>query len=153
MRNPLFCLLAVLITFTATCATAGGVAWGPQVGLSSGPSQVVFGLHLVVPVARSFDFAPSIDAGVGNDLATFAFNGDVHFNVAPDNSLRPYVGLGITGYSVNPLVSGDEGTLETGASLLGGIWFNHQSSVSYFLEARAGLGNVPDFKALIGLNF
>jgi hypothetical protein len=145
-------MLLLLITLTASRAQADSLVWGPQVGLSISPTQFVFGLHAIAPITQSVDFAPSVDFGVGDEAFTIAANGDIHFNIVPESSLRPYVGGGITIYNINPSASGADGATEVGGSILGGIWLNHANSTSYYLEGRIGLGNVPDFKALIGLN-
>jgi hypothetical protein len=145
-------MFVLLLTLTATRAYADPVVWGPQAGISISPTQFVFGLHAVTPIGRRVDFVPSVDFGVGDEAFTIAGNGDIHINVAPDNSLRPYVGGGITIYNINPNADGVDGTTEVGGMLLGGIWLNRGGGTSYYLEARLGLGDVPDFKALIGLN-
>jgi hypothetical protein len=145
-------LLAVTVLAFASPARAGELLWGPQAGLSINPTQVVFGFHVVAPLAQSVDFVPSIDLGVGDGAFTIAANGDVHVNIAPESSLRPYVGGGVTIYNVNPNADGADGSTEVGGMLLGGIWLNRDGATSYYLEGRIGLGDVPDFKAVIGLN-
>lgn|SRR5690348_145433 len=148
--------ITLLLVLLAACvvrpASAGEILWGPQAGLSINPTQVVFGFHLVTPLAKSVDLVPSVDLGVGDGAFTIAANGDVHVNVSPESALRPYVGAGVTLYNVNPNESGVDGSTEVGGMLLGGIWLNHDGATSYFLEGRIGLGDVPDFKAVIGLN-
>jgi hypothetical protein len=145
-------LFVLFVMLTATRVQADPVVWGPQAGLSIDPTQVVFGFHAVAPLARSVDFVPSADLGLGDGAFTIAGNADVHVNVAPDNSLRPYLGGGVTIYNFNPNEDGADGGTEVGAMLLGGIWLNREGATSYYLEAKVGLGDVPDFKFLVGLN-
>jgi hypothetical protein len=145
-------LFVLALMITATRANADPVVWGPQAGLSITPTQVVFGFHAIAPLGNRLDFAPSIDLGVGDGAFTIAANGDLHVNVSPESSLRPYVGGGITIYNFNPNADGVGGDTEVGGSVLGGIWLNRSGSTSYYLEGKIGLGNVPDFKAIIGLN-
>lgn len=144
-------MLVLVLSLTATRAHAD-VVWGPQAGLSIEPTQVVFGFHVVAPLSRSVDFVPSIDLGVGDKAFTIAGNGDIHVNFSPESSMAPYVGGGITIYNWNPNDSAFDGQTEVGGSLLGGVWLNRTGSTSYYLEAKLGLGDVPDFKAMIGLN-
>ncbi|MEP7028308.1 MAG: hypothetical protein ABI960_06915 [Candidatus Eisenbacteria bacterium] len=134
-------------------AHAGNWVFGPQVGLSVNPDQFVAGLHAVAPLSRSVDFVPSADLGFGDDAFTFALNGDVRVNVAPLSKVKPYVGAGITWYNVNPSTDGVATFSETGASLLGGMWLNRGGGLALYLEGRIGLGDVPDFKALVGFNW
>lgn len=152
MKTRFGWMFVLLLTLAAARADADPVVWGPQVGVSISRTQFVFGLHAVTPLGSRVDFVPSVDLGVGDEAFTIAGNGDIHINVAPDNSLRPYVGGGLTIYNVNPNADGADTSTEVGGMLLGGIWLNRGGGTSYYLEAKLGLGDVPDFKALIGLN-
>ena len=144
-------LIAALFTLAATTAHADGFLWGPQGGFSLEPSQVVFGFHASAPLTDRFDIVPSFDIGLGDNAFTFALNGDVRMNLAPESSLKPFVGAGVSYFSVDP----DEGETasDMGASVLGGIWLNKGGQTAYSIEAKVGLENAPDFKAMLGINF
>jgi len=145
-------LLAALCMLAATNTHADGFLWGPQGGFSVEPSQVAFGFHVVAPVTDRFDILPSFDIGIGDDVFTFALNGDVRMNLAPASSLKPYVAAGVTFYNVDP--DGDaESVNDIGVGLGGGIWLNKGGQTSYYIDAKVGVENVPDFKAMLGINF
>lgn len=145
--------LAIVLFLAGSPAHAEPLRFGAQAGLSVNPDQFVFGLHAVAPLSRTVDFVPGFELGVGNSAFTIALNGDVHVNLTTDSSLRPYVGGGLTYYHVDPSASGASSSSNVGGSLLGGIWLGRKRATPFFLEAKIGLGgDVPDFKAMIGLN-
>ena len=145
-------LIAALLTLAVTTAHAEGFLWGPQGGFSLEPSQVVFGFHAVAPVTDRFDIVPSFDIGIGDDVFTFALNGDVRMNLAPESNLKPYVGAGASFYSVD--YDGDvETATDVGFGIGGGIWLNKGGQTSYYIDAKVGIENAPDFKAMLGINF
>lgn len=144
-------LIAALVTLAATTAHADSILWGPQAGFSLEPSQIVFGFHVVAPVTDRFDIVPSFDLGLGDDLFTIALNGDVRMNLAPESSLKPYVAAGVSYFNVDP----DEGEAQGdfGFGVGGGIWLNKGGQTSYYIDGKVGIDNVPDFKAMLGINF
>ena len=144
-------LIAALLTFASTSAHAENLLWGPQAGFSVSPDQIVFGFHALAPVGDRFDLVPSADIGLGDSFFTFSLNGDVRMNLAPESALRPYVGGGVALFYADP-DNGDSGT-EFGGNALGGIWLNKGGQTAYYIEAKLGLGDVPDFKATLGINF
>ena len=144
-------LIAALFMLTSHTAHAENLLWGPQAGFSLGPDQIVFGFHAIAPVGDRFDLVPSADLGLGDSFFTVALNGDLHMNLAPESKLKPYVGGGVSLYYADP-DNGDSHT-EFGGSLLGGIWLNKGGQTAYSVEAKIGLGDVPDFKAMLGINF
>ena len=144
-------LIATVATFAATNAHAEPLMWGPQAGFSVGPDQIVFGFHAIAPLADRFEIVPSGDIGLGDNFFTVAINGDVRMNLAPESSLKPYVGGGVSMYYADP-DEGESGT-EFGGNALGGIWLNKGGQTAYYIEAKLGLGDVPDFKAMLGINF
>jgi hypothetical protein len=143
--------LAIALFLAASPAHADPMRFGAQAGLSVNPDQFVFGLHGTMPISSMIDFAPGFELGAGSSAFTIALNGDLHVNLSTDSSLRPYVGGGLTYYNFNPSGGGGSSS-NVGGSLLGGIWLGRKTGTPFFLEAKVGLGDVPDFKAMIGLN-
>ena len=128
-------------------------AWGPRFGFSSGPDQFVFGAQLDFgEVAPALTLTPNVDIGLGDNFTTVALNGDLHYHFRVKGSLwRPYVGggLGITFASSD----GAGSDTDFGAAILGGAIVPTQSGSRFFVEGKLGLGNIADFKLLIGWNF
>ena len=144
-------IAAALFTLASHTAHAEDLMWGPQAGFSLNPDQIVFGFHAIAPVGARFDIVPSADIGLGDSFFTLALNGDVRMNLAPESSLRPYVGGGVSLDYADP-DEGDSGS-EFGGNILGGIWLNKGGQTAYYIEGKLGLGDVPDFKAMLGINF
>ena len=131
-------------------------AWGPRVGFSSDPDQLLFGGQLDLGnLAPDLTLTPNAEIGFGDDATTFALSGDLHYHFRLQGSpWRPYVGGGITfiHISVDTPV-GDVSDTEVGASILGGAIVPTQSGSRFFVEGKFGLGDVQDFKLLVGWNF
>ncbi len=83
---------------------------------------------------------PSGEVGFGDDLTSFALNGDLKYHFAPDNSLDPYAGAGLT-------LNWFDSESGFGVNLLGGIHLANR----IFLEAKFGVTDeVPDAKIMAG---
>jgi hypothetical protein len=130
-------------------------SFGPQLGFSSDPSQVVFGGHMdFADIAPSLDFVPSIDVGVGDNVTVFSFNGDFHYRFDINSHWQPYAGGGVALHAF----SWDTGfghTSDTvgGGNLIVGADVPTQRGSRFYVEGRFGLGDGPSFKALAGWNF
>jgi hypothetical protein len=141
------CLASALLL--APPASAGGSV-GVRTGLALDPDDFVIGLHFKTgPLAKSLHFVPSVEAGFG-DVTMIAGNGDLHYIFGTSSKLHPYAGGGLT---LNWFDS-DRGDsdLEFGGSLLGGMSLGQTSLGAMFLEAKIGLGDVPDWKFVVGWN-
>lgn len=149
--------LASLAAAAALTVAGGALAATSQVGLrggfSSGPDQVVFGVHFQPPpVAKQLYIVPSAEAGLGDNAFTLAFNGDLEYQFTAQGSVRPYAGGGLSLYYVNVDNGGSDTNL--GVSALGGLLFDRSKGWPIFLEAKLGLTDeVPDFKLVAGLMF
>jgi hypothetical protein len=137
-------------------------AFGVRGGLSLDPDQLHGGLHARFSGGRRLAVQPSLELGAGNGVRLLALNADVHFR-AGSGRWRPYAGggPGLSLYDVTDGV-GEEGGLK--ASLAGSIVVGlaradgggrrgQPSGREYMLEARAGLGDVPDLKVTLGVTF
>ena len=154
-------LLFASLPALALAQSSGGAApvataWGPRFGFSSGPDQFLFGGQLDLGnIAPDLTLTPNVDIGIGDHATTFAMNGDLHYHFRVEHSpWRPYVGggLAITHISIDtPL--GDVSDTDLGASIIGGAIVPTQSGSRFFAEGKLGLGDVHDFKLLVGWNF
>lgn len=138
LRNVIVGLF--LVSISAAPAFAAGA--GLQAGMSLDPDDFVIGLHFKSkPMAENLIFVPSVEAGFG-DVTMIAGNADLHYVFKSSSDLHPYAGGGFT---INwfDFDGGDD--TEFGGSFLGGIQLNPKFS----LEAKVGLGDVPDWKFLL----
>lgn len=147
--------VAILTLMGASLASAQSEEIGPRIGLSINPDQFVIGgqLHFPLNDPRGLGIDPSLELGVGDDITTIQFNGDVmyHFeNAGP--RWNPYVGagLGIAFFDAN---NGGGSDTETGVNLIGGLRFRQRSGSHLFTELRLGVADVPDAKIIVGWNF
>jgi hypothetical protein len=140
-RMGVISVLAIALIAFAAPAFAGV---GLHVGLSLSPDDFLVGLNFhSKPVAPNMVLVPSVEAGFG-DNTMFAGNLDLHYYFKTSSDLAPYAGGGIT---LNWFDNGAaESETDFGGSLLGGI----SLSAKYFLEAKLGLGDTPDWKIFVG---
>ncbi|MEO5617433.1 MAG: hypothetical protein ABIS67_06650 [Candidatus Eisenbacteria bacterium] len=131
-------------------------AWGPRFGFSSGPDQFLFGGQLDLgDLAPDLTLTPNVDIGIGDNATTIGLNGDIHYHFRVQNSpWRPYVGAGIAFTHINvETPGGDYSDTDVGLAIIGGAIVPTQSGSRFFIEGKLGLGDVHDFKLLIGWNF
>lgn len=136
-RTGLF-VLAILAT--ATTSALAGI--GLQAGMSVDPDDFLIGLRFRShPLGESFYLVPNVDAGFG-DITMIAGNLDAHYHFKTSSKLQPYLGGGasLVWYDFD----GGSNT-EFGGSVLGGIMLSPKLG----LEAKLGLGDVPDWKFLL----
>jgi len=129
-----------LVSLGASPALAGVGFHG---GLSLSPDDFIAGIHWKAsPVAERLVFVPSVEAGFG-DATMIAGNADLHYIFKTKSKLAPYAGGGLT---INWFDSDGNDETDVGGSFLGGI----QLSPKIYFETKVGLGDVPDWKFLIG---
>ena len=152
-RNTSRAVLALALAWTVQAATPAHAAYGfgPRVGFGVEPDQFVVGAQTLL--GRSlyiFRFAPSFDLGWGDDVTTYAFNGDFEFQLGvPSTRARFYVGGGV-GVTTWDFESSGSDT-EVGLDLLGGARLAGRGSMEYTVEARFGVGDIPDFRLMVGV--
>lgn len=153
MFKRILTLLTLLasITLIANSADAKGVGFRAGFGLD--PDQFVAGIQAdagrALEVGRIY---PSADIGIGSDFTILTGNLDFVVSVSPPNARTSfYVGGGPTlAYIDHKATDGD---VEIGVSLVGGMKFPMGTKNFYTLEARLGVGDIPDFRLLFGLAF
>jgi hypothetical protein len=131
--------------------------WGPRVGLSLGPDQVVFGAHMDFGYfAEHFRLQPNLEIGVGDGRTFTAMNVETAYRFNDRwGDWSPYAGGGLG----LDMVGGDEGhrfegsNTDLGASALGGIEKGLNNGDRFFVETKIGLADAPDIKFMVGWTF
>src|SRR5262245_7666075 len=90
-------LTGLIVSCLGSAAHADVTGWGPRVGISSNPDQLVVGGQIVIsPIAQNISFEPDVELGFGDDVTLVAINGDFHYNFQLSGSdWTPYAGFGI----------------------------------------------------------
>lgn len=142
-----------LVIFTVPNAGAKN-SFGVRGGFASTPDQFVIGgqaeLGRALQTAR---FAPSVDVGLGSDLTAWTLNADFRwylFNL-PESGIKFYGSAGPTLVLASAGKGGSNSSL--GLSLVAGMRIPMKSGRRYNLEARFGIGDIPDFKLMLGILF
>jgi len=129
--------------------------WGARGGLTVDPDQGHIGLHLNAGnFAPKVRFQPSVEVGFGSDRIVTEINVDAFYRIDAQG-WSPYLGGGL-GVAIISRDRGnndgdDDVNVEAGVNLVGGFEFGDTDK--YLLEARVGIGDIPDFKLTIGINF
>jgi hypothetical protein len=154
----ILCALGALLPLTAYAGTATFSSWGPRVGFSSNPDQIVFGGQMTISeIAPNLSFDPNLELGFGDNATVVAFNLDMHYNFEVSGAnWRPYAGAGI-GINFVQVDTGpfgaDASDTFVGGNLIVGASVPTQSGSKFFGELKLGLGDVPDLKLMVGWNF
>jgi len=149
--------LALLAVLPVVASAGLFTSWGPEIGFSSGPDQIVVGGHVQsADVAPQLDFVPGIDLGFGDNTTLVSINGDFRYRIATKSQWEPYVGAGIGLHffsfdNVGPGV--DDSDTRAGGHIIAGAAVTTKSNSRFFAEAKFGLGDSPDFKAMAGWSF
>jgi hypothetical protein len=143
MRKWIVTVAAFSLLAIVSAPAFAGV--GLQTGLSVNPDDFLIGVHFRShPIEENFFIVPSVEAGFG-DVTMIAGNLDAHYQFKTSSDLRPYLGGGIT---LNWFDFDGGSDTEVGGSILGGI----DLTPKIYLEAKVGLGDVPDWKFLVGFH-
>jgi len=140
------CVAALTLAVQPAAAKPGIYA-----GLSLSPDDFMFGLRWGHPLSTEGLFlVPSVEAGFG-DVTMIAGNLDLHYRFKSKSSSQFYAGGGVT---LNWFDFDGGSDTEFGGSVLGGVLLKANSKGRQpFLEAKLGLGDVPDAKFYVGFNF
>lgn len=151
-------LIAALVVAFAPAAEAQTDIGVRHVGIRGGvtvdPDQGHVGMHIDAGnFASRLRFQPSFEVGFGSDRTVFMIHADALYGFDADG-WSPYLGGGL-GIGIIGRDRGNNGdddvNVEAGVNLVGG--FEWGAGDKYMLEARAGIGDIPDFKLTIGYNF
>ncbi len=154
LRRSLFAL-AMLAVLPVAASADSFTAFGPHLGFSQGPNQIVVGGHLQWgDVAPQLDFVPGIDLGFGDNTTLVSINGDFHYRISTKTQWQPYAGggVGIHFFSFDNSVGGGSDT-KAGGHLILGADVATKSHSRFFAELKLGLADSPDLKAMVGWSF
>jgi hypothetical protein len=143
--------VVLMAAFEAYSADDSERYYGVRAGFGGGPDQFVIGVQADMgKILGNIHFVPSIDAGFGDHLTTIAFNGDLKaFLPLPKSSFSLF---GLAGPSiVYWSAEGGGSDTEIGVCLGGGVRAALGDKGWYNLEARFGIGDVPDWRILFGV--
>lgn len=147
-------VIVFLILFAVLPSSAdAGAAIGPRAGYDFDTDNFVLGVETELGRAfQNFLFAPSLDFELGDNTIT-ALNADFRLYLfhLPKTGLHFYGSAGPTVLLDSP-GQGDSQT-EIGLSLVAGVKIPMQGQKRYNLEARFGLGDIPDLKVMLGILF
>ncbi len=155
--TALLLLITLLLALPTSTRGANDVldAIGPRVGIGLDPDQFVIGAQAVSGyLFEPVRFAPSADAGLGDDLFTITLNPDFRISIP----IKQEGSAGSFYISAGPTIAlyfHDEfdNQSDIGLSLNGGAWLDLNSPYRYNIEGRIGLGDIPDIRVLFGVLF
>jgi hypothetical protein len=168
MRVPriALALAAVVVGTSALASDIGFNGWGPRVGVSSDPDQVVGGAHFDLgEFTRNLRFQPSVELGIGDDLMSFYGNAVTAYYFPVKGSVTPYAGAQLTAWLFDfddepgPNDNGfdddfDDGfNAEIGLAALGGIETRFKSGTRFLAELQVELTHHPEIKVMVGWTF
>jgi hypothetical protein len=147
---PIFLLGSVALAQSKSSVSAKG--FGLRTGYGTNPDQFVIGAQAVLGRTLGFmRFAPSIDAGFGNDMTTYLVNADFRLLslTPPGSPAGLYCGAGL---SLAVLDSNNAGSdIQIGVNVVTGLTFPLGSRSEYNLEVRFGLVDMPELRILFGI--
>jgi hypothetical protein len=150
---------AALIAPPASFAAGSGAEFGPRIGMSSTPDQLVLGGQVEFPeFAPHLTVDPNVEIGFLDHQTVVAMNADFLYHFVMTNSAwAPYagMGLGIAVFQYDSGVFPNNHSSDTfvGANLVLGAGVPTHSGNRFFGELRAGLGDIPSLKIMAGWNF
>jgi hypothetical protein len=158
LRRLLVVGALVLLPVVAHAASPAVTAFGPRVGASIDPDQLVVGGQLSLQeFAPDWSFDPNLELGFGDHRTVIAFNLDSYYHLRLSGSeWRPYLGAGL---GVNflswdrPFGERDHSDTEVGLNVVGGFAIPAGSGDHWFTELRFGVGDIPTLKIVGGYNF
>lgn len=160
-----WCLAALFViagSAAAQPASAGGPAFTLRAGATVDPDQFHLGFHLDVgELAPRLIFRPGAEIGFGSSRTTLVGNFDALYRAHESRTFEVLVGGGVgvgadwpDGRDTNGLFGVNlVAALEWGTRPVPHVPQARGSQLRYLFELRGGLGDLPAFKATIGLRF
>lgn len=132
--------------------------WGPRVGLSSDPDQVVGGVHLNLgEIVDQLRLQPAFEAGFGDDHTVIQATIPVLWRFeAAGATVTPYAGGGVGVAFVDHdhdrgrFDDEDDSDVEIGPVGVGGFEWPLRGGGDMFLELNVAGSGLPDAKLLVG---
>ncbi len=152
MKKRLFGILTAFgflaLVPAASWAAPVKAALGVRAGLSQNPDQFVVGAQAEVGSLGLATIAPSVDLGFGDNSDLTAANLDLRWYLfpLPQTGIQFYAAAGPTAVFVSS-------QSEIGLSLTAGAKIPMKGTGRYNVEARFGIGDIPDLKVMLGILF
>jgi hypothetical protein len=153
-------LVLVVVCFFGSLAwsqsnrSGAAKGFGIRAGYGTDPDQFVIGAQAVLGKTLGFmRFAPSFDAGFGNNMTTYLINADfrlLSFS-PPGSSAGLYAGTGLALAILDPNEA--ESDVEIGINAVTGVTFPMGRNGLYNLEVRFGVVDMPELRILFGMMF
>jgi hypothetical protein len=144
--------LALLLAAAPWLAPGAQAAWGPRVGVSDGPDQVLAGFHWHAgTLAPRLHVQPSAVVGIGADLKVFTMAVPLHYRFPVRSKVTPFVGGGAAAGVIDP--DGDRSgdtNFEIGLEVLGGLDWRLAGGSRFALELNFGFGDLHDIQLFAG---
>jgi opacity protein-like surface antigen len=138
-------ILVVGLILAVTASTPAFAGLGFHAGAAVDPDMFLLGLRFKShPIQESIFIVPNAEVGFG-DVTMVAGNLDAYYSIKTSSDLSPYLGGGL---SLNWFDYDGGSNTEFGGCILGGIYLKP----TVFFETKLGLGDVPDWKFIIGWN-
>jgi hypothetical protein len=159
MSHRRLALVALFLALVLPDRAHAFSTFGPHLGFSSGPDQVVLGAHLQFgDVAPQVDFVPSVDLGFGDHATLISLNGDFHYRFEVSGmTWQPYAGAGVGIHFIQVDVNGpfnDRSDTRGGGHFIVGADVPTKSGSRFFTELKLGItSDSPDLKLLAGWSF
>jgi hypothetical protein len=157
------CLVVAAATVAPAAAAEPGVGfrgWGPRVGVSSDPDQVLVGAQFDLgEFTKNVRWQPSFELGFGDDKTSLYGNFMAAYYFPVKAPVTPYAGAQVTAWlfdqhghdSHNDF---DEGfNAEIGLFALGGVETKLKGGNRFLAELQLGIGDVPNIRVLVGWTF
>jgi hypothetical protein len=156
-KSPLLPILAIsgLISlfWISPCSARGGYGIGPVAGINLDSEDFVVGAQAELgKVLQTARLAPGLDFELGDNTIT-TLNVDFRWYLfhLPETGLFFYGAAGPTLILDAPKRGGTES--EIGLSLVAGLKIPMKGANRYHVEARFGVGDIPDVKLMFGILF
>jgi opacity protein-like surface antigen len=148
--------LAPAVALAGPDTDVGFRGWGPRVGFSLDPDQVLFGAHLDFGnFSRHVRFQPNLEMGFGENARLITVNADAAYRFSSQWDVwTPYLGGGLGANNVSVDTGfGRVSDTDLGVKLLGGIEKGLSNGDRFFIETGLSLNDVPDAKFVVGWTF
>jgi hypothetical protein len=135
-------LLLVLLLLVVVVPLQAQLRWGVRAGITEGEPMI--GTEIVYPIYGDFVLNPNIEF----TSEVFSANADVHYDFDLPNRVSFWVGAGLA--FVNP----DEGDLDGGVNLLGGVGIQRGRFYPYAQAKITSTGDAGDYGSVaVGVRF
>ena len=132
--------------------------WGPRIGLSDDPDQVVIGAQFNLgELIDNLRFQPDVQLGFGDDQTTIYATAAAYYRFKVDGNFTPYagggIGLGFVDRDLPATSSADDTEFEIGLKATGGIEWFLKNNKAIFVELSLGFSDIHDAQVVLGWMF